>query len=151
MFYFKSVCLIFFNHNRDIYFSTLIFPVKNSNRNHTTSPQSIKDSTKLIKNYEIPNIINSKLNSDSSKSLSDILIQIFKQLHIVSGVVYFSGAGFPYSEAVLFRGSGGNGITSLKGLFARCRSGSEITFEKCILKNNDGTTSKPVNRSILIQ
>ncbi|MEO6406153.1 MAG: hypothetical protein ABIY51_14475 [Ferruginibacter sp.] len=107
---------------------------------------STKDIHQPGNNYYIPQII--KLKSGDSKSIMAILSEQFKDLKIMSGEVYFSGAGFSYIERVLFRGPG---LEALKTLFARCRPGTEITFFQCRLKGIDGLISQPLNRTVFIK
>jgi len=69
------------------------------------------------------------------------------QLDFISGTVRFSGAGFPSVASIELKN---NSMKATSVFLNRCQSGSKITFEKSIIKNRDGTSSKPVNKSIII-
>lgn len=127
-------------------FSVAISAQGKANSKNQFSSSIMSDSIHPGNDYFIPHIINSKLSG--TKSLLEILTEQFKDLKIMSGEVYFTGAGFPYMERILFKGPG---LEILKTYFVRCRAGSEITFVKCILKNTDGSISKPLNRTVMIK
>lgn len=76
------------------------------------------------------------------------LIEKFKTINVLSGTVRFSGTGFPDVASVPFRKGASN---SMGSFFDRCRLGSRITFENCLLIKKDGTIAGPINKSIFIQ
>ena len=71
-------------------------------------------------------------------------IEKLNHLDINSGTIYFSGAGFPDVASTTFKGK----MSIHQSFLSRFVSGSKITFEKCTFKNDDGTISKLLNKSI---
>jgi len=70
-----------------------------------------------------------------------------KHLEINSGTIYFSGTGFPVVASTTYKGR----LSALSSFFTRCVAGSKVTFEKCTFKNDDGTISKLLNKSIFFK
>ena len=82
--------------------------------------------------------VDSNVFSANNKELFKLMKKDF-----ISGVIYFSGENFS------------NVITvhtyekeQLKLLYARVAPGSIVTFNNCIYKNIDGTTSELINKSL---
>ena len=69
-----------------------------------------------------------------------------RHLEINSGTIYFSGSGFPQVASTTYKGRLGG-----LGFLYRCVSSSKITFEKCTFKNDDGTISRLLNKSIFFK
>jgi hypothetical protein len=59
-----------------------------------------------------------------------------KTLDFISGVVYFSGTGFPNSLAI---NAGDSNV--LQKCYEKSMSGTTITFESCVYKNQNGVSS----------
>lgn len=124
---------------------------------NAASPPIVKDSIPPQNNNGLPlfpGVIHSKLNKDTTKSLTESIMDKLRHIQVCSGEIYFSGAGFPFVQRLLFVGSGKQAFyeisPTLKEFYSRCRAGSEITFINCTVKNGDGTISKPVNRTVRI-
>jgi hypothetical protein len=104
--------------------------------------------------FLFPSSINSKVKTDTSTNMADYIAVKLGHIQVCSGEIYFSGAGFPSVQILLFVSCSQQGSyeipSSLKALYARCRAGSEITFVQCRLKNKDGSISSPVNRTVRI-
>ena len=74
-------------------------------------------------------------------------IEKLRRLEINSGTTYFSGNGFPQVTSTTYKGR----LRGFASFFDRCVSGSKITFEKCTFKNDDGTISNILNKSIFFK
>jgi hypothetical protein len=81
---------------------------------------------------------------DTIKHESNIVKELRKLVNqnFISGTVYFSGTYFP-SVLITYP----KGIGSINTYFQRCAPGSIVAFENCIYKNEDGSISKPLNKS----
>ena len=103
-----------------------------------------------IDSLTFSNIIFARQIKSDTVSTNNIpeLFEILKKINILSGTVRFSGTGFPNVASVPFRINSRN---SIHAFLDRCSSGSRITFENCILKNLNGSNSRPVNKSIFLQ
>lgn len=156
MFHFNSIFLHLFILTGMCISSSTFCQVANKKNKSASSPVS-KDTVQQGKNNGIPNFptaINSKSNRNTSKSLTEYISDKFRHIQVCSGEIYFSGAGFPYVERLLYVGCGQHTPHSispaLKQLYGRCRKGTEITFIKFTIKNSNGSISKPVNRTVRI-
>jgi hypothetical protein len=80
--------------------------------------------------------------------LSKVNGEIFELIKkdFISGTIYFSGENFPNVITTHSKD-----IETKKSLFARCGPGSVISFDNCVYKNTDGTSSKPVSKSLKME
>ena len=74
-------------------------------------------------------------------------INKLKHLEINSGIIYFSGSRFQEVIQPTLKGR----LSIISNLFDSCISGSKITFQNCTFKNDDGSISKLLNKSIFIK
>jgi hypothetical protein len=82
----------------------------------------------------------------------DSLMNDLGKVKFISGYLYFSGAGFPNTLTSFFHSKGNHGFgQSYLSYFNRCKAGSKITFEKCVIRLNDSTFLKAYNKSIFIK
>ncbi len=83
-----------------------------------------------------------------SIALSEANKEIFELIgkDFISGTIYFSGGNFPNVITILCKD-----METKKSLFARCGPGSVISFDNCVYKNTNGTSSKPVSKSLKME
>ncbi len=82
----------------------------------------------------------------------DSLLNDLDKVKFLSGYLFFSGAGFPNTLTSAFRSKGNHGFGQVfLSYFNRCKAGSKITFEKCVIRLNDSTFLKAYNKSIFIK
>lgn len=105
------------------------------------------DSTGKTKNVsERP--YNFKRSQDSSQIKSQAVQEVEKLLVLkfISGIVYFSGAGFTNVLSVK-----ATDTSTLYKSYALSRPGTIITLDNCIYKNTNGNLSGPINKSIKLE
>ncbi len=84
------------------------------------------------------NVKDSSLKSNAPQEINNL-----KNFNFVSGIIYFSGAGFTnvmVAKAIE--------KAKLETFFSRSAAGTIITLENCIYKYLNGTFSLPLNKSI---
>ena len=74
-------------------------------------------------------------------------IEELRHLEMTAGTIYFSGTGFSRVPSSPCRGR----LSCVWTFLNQCVSGSKITFEKCTFKNDDGTITNILNKSIFIK
>jgi hypothetical protein len=92
------------------------------------------------------NNFSTKTDSVSINNKSALIEQL-TQLEFISGTVHFSGTNFHKVVTSTLKKNTGAVLSSF---FAKCVTGSKITFEKCIIKGSDGKT-RTLHKSIIIQ
>lgn len=106
--------------------------------------ETISDTSKSDFSYNFLDKTFSKIDKISIGNKEN-LIKELEKINFVNGTVYFSGAGFTNVIAVAFTG----GVRGLTDYLDRCVAGSQITFDPCRIKNNDGSIIKDFKKAIL--
>lgn len=76
------------------------------------------------------------------KSPGELELEKINPINLISGIVYFSGSGFPNVMSINVKDK-----SLLSNCIARCTTGSIITFENCTYKNQNGVLST-ISKSI---
>ncbi len=74
-------------------------------------------------------------------------LDLLKTVSIKSSYVFFSGAGFPTTQACSAYGS----LFVLRDFMARCQPGTKVSFEKLIVIKDDGSESIPLYKVIIFK
>ena len=105
--------------------------------------QPITDTTKSEFSYNLLEKTLSKIDKVSIVN-KEKLYKELQKVNIIYGTVYFSGAGFSNVVALSITGVG-----SIGSYLDRCVAGTQITFDNCKIKKDDGTIIKDFQKGIL--